>query len=52
MAIGKSRQDVSGKGFLGWLEKTFASNFSFLEKLDEISDRYVDNANLFSIEDP
>ena len=52
VAIGKSRKDVSGKGFLGWLEKTFASDFSFLEKLDEMSDRYVDNANFFSLEDP
>ena len=52
MAIGKSRKDVSGKGFFGWLEKAFASDFSFLEKLDGMSDRYVDNANLFSLEDP
>ncbi len=52
MAIGKSHKDVSGKGFFSWLEKAFVSDFSFLEKLDEMSDRYVDNANFFSLEDP
>ncbi|MGB3511202.1 MAG: VWA domain-containing protein [Microcoleaceae cyanobacterium] len=52
MAIGKSQKDVSGKGFFGWLGKAFASDFSFLEKLDEMRNRYVDNANFFSLEDP
>ena len=52
MAIGKSHKNVSGKGIFGWLGKAFASDFSFLEKLDELSDRYVDNANFFSLEDP
>lgn len=52
MAIGKSRKDVQGDGFFGWLNKAFASDFTFLEKLDDLSDRYVDNADFFSLEDP
>ena len=52
VAIGKSRKDVRGEGFFGWLAKTFASDFTFLEKLDDMSDRYIDNANFFSVEDP
>jgi hypothetical protein len=53
MAIGKSRKDVKGKGFLGGLlAKALASDFSFLEQLDTMSDRYIDNADFFSVEDP
>ncbi|MEB3883205.1 VWA domain-containing protein [Lyngbya sp. CCY1209] len=52
MAIGKSRKDVQGEGFFGWLAKTFASDFTFLENLDDMSDRHVDNADFFSLEDP
>lgn len=52
MAIGKSRKDVQGEGFFGWLAKTFASDFTFLENLDDMSDRYLDNADFFSLEDP
>ncbi len=52
MAIGKSQKDVKGEGFFGWLNKAFASDFTFLEKLDDLSDRYVDNADFFSLEDP
>jgi hypothetical protein len=52
MAIGKSQKDVKGEGFFGWLNKALASDFTFLEKLDDLSDRYVDNADFFSLEDP
>ncbi|MCC5667742.1 TerD family protein [Nostoc sp. CHAB 5784] len=52
MAIGKSGKDVKGKGILGWLGQAKASDFTFLERLDEMSDRYVDNADFFSLEDP
>jgi stress response protein SCP2 len=52
MAIGKSQQDVRSKGVRGWLAKSAASDFSFLEQLDEMGDRYLDNADFFSIEDP
>ncbi|MGJ5630204.1 TerD family protein [Nostoc sp. CALU 1950] len=52
MAIGKSRKDVKGKGILGWLAKAKTSDFTFLERLDEMSDRYLDNSDFFSLEDP
>ncbi|WP_392478467.1 TerD family protein [Nostoc sp. C110] len=52
MAIGKSRKDAKGKGILGWLSQAKTSDFTFLERLDEMSDRYVDNSDFFSLEDP
>ncbi|MFN6563578.1 MAG: TerD family protein [Nostoc sp. ChiSLP01] len=52
MAIGKSRKDVKSKGILGWFFQAITSDFSFLERLDEISDRYLDNSDFFSLEDP
>ncbi|MBD2412415.1 stress protein [Nostoc calcicola FACHB-389] len=52
MAIGKSRKDVKKKGILGWLSQVNTSDFSFLERLDEIGDRYLDNSDFFSLEDP
>lgn len=52
LAIGKSRKDVKGEGFFGWLSKSFASDFIFLEELDKLSGRYIDNADFFSLEDP
>ena len=39
----------AGAYSVGYLNK---SNFSFLERLDEMRDRYVDNADFFSVEDP
>jgi stress response protein SCP2 len=52
MAIGKSKKDVKNKGMGGWLARSKTSNFGFLEQLDEMGDRYLDNADFFSIEDP
>ncbi|MCC5608541.1 TerD family protein [Nostoc sp. CHAB 5834] len=52
MAIGKSRKDIKSKGILGWLAQAKTSDFTFLERLDEMSDRYVDNCDFFSLEDP
>ena len=52
MAIGKSRKAIKGGGLFGGLARSFASDFAFLERLDEMSDRYVDNADFFSVEDP
>jgi hypothetical protein len=43
---------VKGEGLFGWLSKAFASDFTFLEELDNMSNRYVDNADFFSVEDP
>jgi stress response protein SCP2 len=52
MAIGKSQKDVKKKGISGWFSRATASDFSFLEQLDELGDRYLDNADFFSLEDP
>lgn len=52
MAIGKSQKDVKSKGVRGWLSRATASDFGFLEQLDEMGDRYLDNADFFSLEDP
>ncbi|HLO47848.1 MAG TPA: TerD family protein [Kamptonema sp.] len=52
MAIGKSQKDVKSKGIGGWFAKAFTSDFNFLEQLDEMRDRYLDNADFFSVEDP
>jgi hypothetical protein len=48
------RSDIGskGKGILGWLSQAKTSDFTFLERLDEMSDRYVDNSDFFSIENP
>ncbi|MDJ1183826.1 VWA domain-containing protein [Roseofilum casamattae] len=52
MAIGKSNKDVRAKrgGILGFLSGS--SQFEFLESLDDLSGRYIDNADFFSVEDP
>ncbi|MEU8664744.1 VWA domain-containing protein, partial [Actinoplanes philippinensis] len=53
MGIGaSSRSAGAGKG--GWLRRTLAggSDFTFLEELDDIPDRYLDNADFFSVADP
>ena len=52
MAIGKSRKAIKGGGLFGGLARAVASDFAFLERLDEMRDRYVDNADFFSVEDP
>ncbi len=52
MAIGKSQKDIKQGGFGGWLSRAFASDFTFLEKLDDLQGRLIDNANFFSVEYP
>lgn len=52
MAIGKSRKDVKDGGLGSFFKQLTASDFRFLEELDTMEDRYVDNANFFSVEDP
>ena len=49
MAIGKTKKSAKGKGFFANL---LASDFTFLEALDVLPERYIDNANFFSVEDP
>ena len=50
MAIGKSNKSAKKKS--GFFNTIFQSDFTFLEQLDNLSDRYLDNANFFSVEDP
>ena len=52
MGIGKSKKDIKKGGFGGFFGRLFASDFSFLENLDTMDGRFVDNANFFSLEDP
>ena len=51
MGLGKSRKDVKAGGG-GFWAKAFASDFTFLEELDNMPNRYVDNANFFSVSEP
>lgn len=48
MAIGKSKKGAKKRG----LFSVFQSDFRFLEELDNLTGRYLDNANFFSVEDP
>ncbi len=48
MAIGKSNKGTKSRGFF----RIFQSDFTFLEKLDNLTGRYIDNANFFSVENP
>ena len=47
MAIGK-RPDKNA----GFFKKIFQSDFSFLESLDTLPERFIDNANFFLVENP
>ncbi len=51
MAIGKTKDDL-GKGIMAWLFRPFAEDFSFLEKLDDMTERFIDNADFCNIPDP
>ncbi|WP_322769159.1 VWA domain-containing protein, partial [Frankia sp. Cr1] len=39
-------------GLGGLVDRMLESNFSFLEELDEMTGRFLDNANFFSLADP
>lgn len=52
MAIGKSSRDVSSRGRLGRRGGGGGGEFQFLESLDDMAGRLVDNADFFSVEDP
>lgn len=52
MGLGESRKDVRAKGILGFLNRVGKPDFEFLEQLDEMKGRFVDNANFFSVKDP
>lgn len=48
MAIGESKKDAK-KGFF---KSLLQSDFTFLEQLDNLTGRYIDNADFFSVKDP
>ncbi len=49
MVIGKTTKSIKNKSFIS---KSFASDFSFLESLDNLAARYLNNIDFFSVEDP
>ena len=52
MAIGKSKKDRKKRKEIGFFQSLNRSSFTFLEELDEMEGRFIDNANFFSVEDP
>lgn len=50
MGIGKSNK--AGNTKKGFFARLLETDFSFLEKLDSLDGRYIDNANFFSVEIP
>jgi hypothetical protein len=54
MAIGKSNKavDAGEKKKRGLLARLADSQFTFLEQLDDLSGRHVDNADFFGVTDP
>jgi hypothetical protein len=55
MAIGDSPQAVdAGRGGKkkGFFARLVQSDFTFLENLDNLPGRYIDNANFFAVTDP
>ena len=52
MAIGKSKKDRKKRKELAFLQRMGRTSFTFLEELDEMEGRFMDNANFFSVEDP
>ena len=52
MAIGKSNKKPKSTGFGRFFQTGSSSGFSFLEQLDNMSGRYLDNADFFTVEDP
>lgn len=51
MGIGKSNKSGNNKK-KGFFARLLESDFSFLEKLDTMEGRYIDNANFFSVDKP
>jgi hypothetical protein len=51
MAIGESSKSVDAPPSR-WGARKPASQFAFLEELDDMSGRYLDNADFFAVSDP
>ncbi len=61
MAIGQSSRNVTpeggpptkkSQGIGGFLARALTGDFKFLEELDDMGGRYLDNADFFSVADP
>lgn len=52
MAIGKSKKDRKKRKELSSAQLLGRTSFTFLEELDEMEGRFIDNASFFSVEDP
>lgn len=61
MAIGRSSRNVTPegapppkkqRGLGGFLARALTGDFAFLEELDDMGGRYLDNADFFSVADP
>ncbi len=51
MTMGTTRADLQ-KGIMGWLLRPFVDDYSFLELLDNMEDRFLDNVDHFNVFDP
>lgn len=51
MTMGTTQEDLQ-KGLLGWLLRPFVDDYSFLELIDDMKDRFIDNADFFNVNDP
>ncbi len=51
MTMGTTREDLQ-KGLWGFLLRPFVDDYSFLELIDDMKDRFIDNADFFNVNDP
>ena len=51
MTMGTTRQDLQ-KGLMGWLLRPFVDDYQFLELLDDMPNRFLDNCDYFNVNDP
>jgi hypothetical protein len=51
MTMGTTKSDLE-KGIMGWLMRPFVDDYSFLEQLDDMEGRFIDNADFFNVNDP
>lgn len=51
MTMGTTKADLQ-KGLIGFLLRPFVDDYSFLELIDDMKDRFIDNVDFFNIYDP
>ncbi|MGF1532975.1 MAG: VWA domain-containing protein [Bernardetiaceae bacterium] len=53
MAIGKNKEALNNRTPWGWISRAFAHDFSFFQKLDDLTEGCkLDNADFFCVADP